>query len=163
MLQGEREKNGTRTVKKLKKTKTREGKKRAEEREGVRAPKPDAEQGFERKTSDFPISSPKYFDKELGIYQTGKQEKQKLSSRDPRLLEFNDLIQYKVARSDYLSCLNFMASGPLFSQQHRPHHYQVGSKEQRMGGKVWILGLENIFLNPCRFSCSILLVAYLSS
>lgn len=54
--------------------------KRAEEREVIRTPKPDAEKWFQKKTSVFPISSHKDFDKELGIYQKGKQEKQQSSS-----------------------------------------------------------------------------------
>lgn len=52
----------------------------------------------QKKMSDFPLSSHKYFDKELGFYHKGEKKKSRgCLPEDPALLEFYDLILYKVA------------------------------------------------------------------
>lgn len=40
------------------------------------------------------------------------------------MLEFSDLILYKVVVRDCLSCVSLLALGPLFPQQHMPRHCQ---------------------------------------
>lgn len=52
----------------------------------------------QKKMSEFPLSSHKYLDKGLGFYQKGGKKKSRgCLPEDPALLEFYDLILYKVA------------------------------------------------------------------
>lgn len=78
----EREKIGKRTLKKLKNNGEEERKKSRGKRSGQN-PQARCREMIRKKMSDFPNFSHKYFDKEFGIYQEGKQEKTKLSSRGP--------------------------------------------------------------------------------
>lgn len=94
---------------------------------------------IQNETSDFLVSSHKYFDKELGIYQKGKKKNRGCLPEDPTLLEFNDLICVRLQYRDSLSCLSLMASGALFTQQYLPHGYQrSGIKNRGCRGTVWI-------------------------
>lgn len=86
------------TVKKVEKIREKD-RKRAEEREEVVNIQPRCREMVQKKKSDFPVCSHKYFDKELGIYQKGKKKKKNNRGclpKDPTLLEFNDLILYMV-------------------------------------------------------------------
>lgn len=78
----EREKDGKRTVKTLEKNQEEERKKSKRKRSGQNTQARGREMVW-KKTSDFPLSSHKYFDKGLALYQKRKKEKQKWSSQGP--------------------------------------------------------------------------------
>lgn len=63
-----------------------EERKKAEKRKEHQNTQAKSREMFQKKASDFPLSSHKYCDKGFGIYQKGKKEKQKLSSRGPNTL-----------------------------------------------------------------------------
>lgn len=115
---------------------------------------------IQKKTSDFPVSGHKYFDKELGIYQKKKKKKRKSRRRlpkDPTLSEFHDLIPCKVVvvRHPLLSERRGIWTFVLLIAHTMPLS-KVRSKAPGIWGDILATMFENIFLNHFRFLFSIL-------
>lgn len=87
-----------RTVKRLGNSGEEERKQSRGERRAGQNTQARGREMVQKKMSDFPLSSHKYFDKGLGFYQKGEKKKSRgCLPKDPALLEFYDLILYKVA------------------------------------------------------------------
>lgn len=88
----------------------------------------------QKKMSDFPLSSHKYFDKGLGFYQKGGKKKSRgCLPKDPALLEFYDLILCKVAAYSLpLLSESHGIQTSVFSAAHATPLSEVRKKEQGM-------------------------------
>lgn len=105
----------------------------------------------QKKTSDFPGSDTKYFDTELSIYQKGKKEKQKLSSKmcwkcwDPTLLKFHDLILCKVAEERWPPLSECHGAGASVFSKEMPLS-EIRTRMQGMWGARLDTMLKNVVL-----------------